>query len=889
MFALSRAWGTSAVGAGLAALGYAFGAPVLFQYCNVIFLVGAAWLPLGFRAADRWLRLGRRWGLIELAMVLALQTTGGDPEAAYVLGICAAGYAVALRAAGGGFLPLLERWGIWLSIGLALWAVAAIGLAAVLPGLRPPTGPGRAPLALPWMRWVPLVVLAGWVGLASIMAADWWRKRRRAALVTGLAGLIVAALLGAGLSAAQLLPVLEFTALSGRAAGQGPHDIYPFSLSTFRLTEFAWPNVFGTSFHGNRSWMLAIPHAALHSEVWVPTLYLGGMTLTLALGALGFRGDRPWHGWLSAVAIVTLLGSLGEFTSPLWLARWFPACHEWIGPHDPNDTTAIRLDGHLRDGDGGFYWFLATVLPGFRQFRFPSKLLTFTALAMAGLAGIGWDRLAAGEGRRSRFVKIAATLSVVGALLLGAAFAGRDRFLDAVRPRTGQVEKSAFGPRDPVGAFRELCAGLGQGTAVQVSALVLVWFVARGPQQRRAAAIGVLLVSTADLALANAPHVLTVPQALFEETPRAVELIAEAERRDPSPGPFRVHRMPYWDLYSWWVTPSEDRVRDFVAWERDTIQPKYGLAYGISYTLALGVAELYDYEWFFGGFLRTADAQAARFLNIPEGKKVVVYPRRAFDLWNSRYFILPAFPNGWGDDQRGYAEFLRDSESIYPDTRKFEEPGGDEYRKNWIEREDFQILRNETAYPRAWVVHDARFLDPIRGLERTDRDRPMEELLFENGPFWHDAERHVFDPTRLAWIESEQRTRLLPFLTRGAPKKSEAVNFVSYEPQRVEIDAVLEDAGLVILADIYYPGWHLTIDGQEAPIYRANRIMRGAAVPAGRHRLVYTYRPLSFRIGGAITLATLGTVVLLAIVFTLRPLSWPAKPEPPSPAEASFS
>src|SRR5262245_15354741 len=50
MYVLMRSWEVSRAGSGLAALGYAFGAPVLFQYCNIIFLVGAAWTPLGLRA-----------------------------------------------------------------------------------------------------------------------------------------------------------------------------------------------------------------------------------------------------------------------------------------------------------------------------------------------------------------------------------------------------------------------------------------------------------------------------------------------------------------------------------------------------------------------------------------------------------------------------------------------------------------------------------------------------------------------------------------------------------------------------------------------------------------------------------------------------------------------
>ena len=94
MLAAMRSWQPSWTGSGLAALTYTFGAPVLFQYCNVIYLVGAAWLPLGFMAVDRWIRLGSRPSLLILAIVLAMQTLGGDPQAAYLLGLCGCGYAI---------------------------------------------------------------------------------------------------------------------------------------------------------------------------------------------------------------------------------------------------------------------------------------------------------------------------------------------------------------------------------------------------------------------------------------------------------------------------------------------------------------------------------------------------------------------------------------------------------------------------------------------------------------------------------------------------------------------------------------------------------------------------------------------------------------------------
>src|SRR5262249_35520974 len=98
-FLLLRSWRLSAVGSAPRAVGYAFGGPVLFQGSNVIYLVGAAWAPLGLLAVDRWVRRRDRRALPGLAVVLAMETLGGDPETAYLTGIFAVTY-VSLAAWG---------------------------------------------------------------------------------------------------------------------------------------------------------------------------------------------------------------------------------------------------------------------------------------------------------------------------------------------------------------------------------------------------------------------------------------------------------------------------------------------------------------------------------------------------------------------------------------------------------------------------------------------------------------------------------------------------------------------------------------------------------------------------------------------------------------------
>jgi hypothetical protein len=65
MLALGRSCGVSWTGSYLAGLNYAFGAPVLFQYCFVNVLVGAAWNP---------------WGLWAIVRLLRPWTGSGDPR-----------------------------------------------------------------------------------------------------------------------------------------------------------------------------------------------------------------------------------------------------------------------------------------------------------------------------------------------------------------------------------------------------------------------------------------------------------------------------------------------------------------------------------------------------------------------------------------------------------------------------------------------------------------------------------------------------------------------------------------------------------------------------------------------------------------------------------------
>lgn len=74
--------------------------------------------------------------------------------------------------------------------------------------------------------------------------------------------------------------------------------------------------------------------------------------------------------------------------------------------------------------------------------------------------------------------------------------------------------------------------------------------------------------------------------------------------------------------------------------------------------------------------------------------------------------------------------------------------------------------------------------------------------------------------------------------------------------------------GAVVLADAWYPGWKVEVDGQPAEALRAWGFLRAVRVSAGTHVIRWSYEPASFRLG--FVLSALGLVGLLGALVTSR-------------------
>ncbi len=63
---------------------------------------------------------------------------------------------------------------------------------------------------------------------------------------------------------------------------------------------------------------------------------------------------------------------------------------------------------------------------------------------------------------------------------------------------------------------------------------------------------------------------------------------------------------------------------------------------------------------------------------------------------------------------------------------------------------------------------------------------------------------------------------------------------------------------LLVLSETAYPGWKVTIDGEQVEWQKAYTAVRAVCVPAGKHVVEWTYAPGVYKIGGLISLAALG-------------------------------
>ncbi len=139
--------------------------------------------------------------------------------------------------------------------------------------------------------------------------------------------------------------------------------------------------------------------------------------------------------------------------------------------------------------------------------------------------------------------------------------------------------------------------------------------------------------------------------------------------------------------------------------------------------------------------------------------------------------------------------------------------------------------------PFAWLVHDV--------------------VTREDGPdTWKTLNDPQFDLQQTAVVEPPAASSVAGF-GRAGSAPDDRVSVVARENERLILDVEADGPAFLILSQVFYPGWQARLDGAGASLYRADGLLQGMIVPAGKHRVEVAYRPSSFIWGLLITLLTL--------------------------------
>ncbi|MBI2863168.1 MAG: YfhO family protein [Chloroflexi bacterium] len=149
--------------------------------------------------------------------------------------------------------------------------------------------------------------------------------------------------------------------------------------------------------------------------------------------------------------------------------------------------------------------------------------------------------------------------------------------------------------------------------------------------------------------------------------------------------------------------------------------------------------------------------------------------------------------------------------------------------------------------PRASVIHEAR-------VEPSD-----EKALAILG----SAE---FDPRNVVVLADDSGLKL-----SGQGAGPSEATFSSPRPDRLLIETQIDKPGILLVSEVFYPGWKVKVDGKPSKILRADVTLRGVALDPGRHVIEMTFEPASFKVGYAITgLTLLSSIILLVAAMVWR-------------------
>jgi hypothetical protein len=161
------------------------------------------------------------------------------------------------------------------------------------------------------------------------------------------------------------------------------------------------------------------------------------------------------------------------------------------------------------------------------------------------------------------------------------------------------------------------------------------------------------------------------------------------------------------------------------------------------------------------------------------------------------------------------------------------------------------VYTNHAAFPPAFLVHEVVAASDEQAL-----------ALFRTAG--------GFDYRKRATLPMDSKP------LRTAPASGpESVTLRRYDPRAIEVTVRLTAPALLVLSEMWYPGWYARVDaGPQEPTLCVDTALQGVPVDAGEHTVTFVYQPPSFAYGLAVTAVTAALwMTCVVALFRRKPSS----------------
>jgi len=172
----------------------------------------------------------------------------------------------------------------------------------------------------------------------------------------------------------------------------------------------------------------------------------------------------------------------------------------------------------------------------------------------------------------------------------------------------------------------------------------------------------------------------------------------------------------------------------------------------------------------------------------------------------------------------------------------------DEYKDK--DKNSVYLYENIAALPRAWVVHRVEEIENYDGFQNNMKGfDPVSTALI------------VRDTSKFSeFIKSDSSISYKP-----ETFEKERVIIKDYKSNRIILETDVKKAGLLVLSEVWMPGWSAKVNGRNAPVIRTDYLLRGIPVGKGTSRVELRYFPRSF-VTGVFTTFTVSSLVLILLI-----------------------